>query len=205
MALLAEKPLREQAQYDMVFSYQKRDTMKKNTQTFVLRKATEKDTEDLMHIYNEAKKGMKAMEIDQWKEDGEPNRNTIKRDLLHQCLWVLHNEKNRCIATAAIIETLDPDYADENIQGAWINKENTYLAIHRVAILPSFKGQRLTDYFIHQAEKEAREQQRKSIRIDTHIDNKPMQKWIARHGFLFCGIITIASDGTKRNAYEKIL
>jgi len=122
MSLLAEKPLREQAQYDMVFSYQKRDTMKKKTQTFVLRKATEKDTEDLMHIYNEAKKGMKAMEIDQWKEDGEPNRNTIKRDLLHQCLWVLHGEKNRCIATAAIIETLDPDYADENIQGAWINK-----------------------------------------------------------------------------------
>lgn len=179
--------------------------MKRLDTAFVLTKATAQETKALLHIYNEAKKGMKEMGIDQWREEGEPNRDTIQRDLLHHCLWILKDQQDQCIATAAIIDTRDPDYADEKIKGAWINKENTYLALHRVAILPSFKGQRLTDYFMQQAEKEADEKQRKSIRIDTHRDNKPMQRWIARQGFHFCGTITISSDGTQRNAYEKML
>jgi ribosomal protein S18 acetylase RimI-like enzyme len=197
-------PLR--ARYDTVSETNKREIkMDKEQRVFTLKKATDTDTEDLMHIYNEAKTGMKEMGIDQWREEGEPNRDTIQSDLLHHSLWVLKDEQEHCIATASIIDTRDPDYADDRIKGAWINTENTYLAIHRVAILPFFKGQRLTDYFMQQAEEEAQAKQRKSIRIDTHNDNKPMQKWIARQGFSFCGTITISFDGTQRNAYEKML
>ena len=42
-----------------------------------------------------------------------------------------------------------------------------------------------------------------SVRIDTHADNKPMQRAIEKFGFVYCGIIK-AHDGTPRIAFEKI-
>ena len=41
------------------------------------------------------------------------------------------------------------------------------------------------------------------LRIDTHADNKPMQRAIEKFGFVYCGIIK-AHDGTPRIAFEKI-
>jgi hypothetical protein len=42
----------------------------------------------------------------------------------------------------------------------------------------------------------------KSIRIDTHPDNKIMQGLISRLGYTYCGDVVIES---RRLAYEKIL
>ena len=42
-----------------------------------------------------------------------------------------------------------------------------------------------------------------NIRIDTHRDNRIMQKLISRSGFSYCGIILLA-DGAERLAYQRI-
>lgn len=44
----------------------------------------------------------------------------------------------------------------------------------------------------------------KSIRIDTHQDNKSMQRLILKNNFEYCGIIYV-EDGSERLAYEKVL
>ena len=40
------------------------------------------------------------------------------------------------------------------------------------------------------------------LRIDTHRDNRIMQRLIEKHGFTYCGIIWL-EDGTERLAYER--
>ena len=48
----------------------------------------------------------------------------------------------------------------------------------------------------------AKENNIKSIRIDTHKDNIPMQRALAKHGFIKCGIIHLA-NGDERIAFQK--
>ena len=43
----------------------------------------------------------------------------------------------------------------------------------------------------------------KSLRADTHADNKIMQHLLEKNGFTRCGIIHVA-DGTPRIAYQKL-
>ena len=46
-------------------------------------------------------------------------------------------------------------------------------------------------------------EQSKHLRIDTHPDNKIMQKLFKNLGFEKCGIIYVAKDNFPRYAYEK--
>jgi RimJ/RimL family protein N-acetyltransferase len=43
-----------------------------------------------------------------------------------------------------------------------------------------------------------------SIRVDTHKENKSMQKLLKKNGFTYCGIIYLV-DGNERAAFEKLL
>ena len=42
------------------------------------------------------------------------------------------------------------------------------------------------------------------MRIDTHTDNKVMQKLLTKLGFQRCGIIYVIEDNYPRYAYEKV-
>ena len=43
-----------------------------------------------------------------------------------------------------------------------------------------------------------------NIKIDTHRENKSMQRFLNKNGFEYCGIIYL-KDGAERIAFEKIL
>ena len=47
-----------------------------------------------------------------------------------------------------------------------------------------------------------------SVRIDTHADNKPMQRALRKAGFSLCGVITLVEGndaGAQRIAFEKLV
>jgi len=92
-----------------------------------------------------------------------------------------------------MIPGIDPTYVV--IEGAWLD-DAPYAAVHRVASRGEVKG--LTDQILDWAL-----EQHGNIRIDTHDDNIPMQRALARCGFTPCGRIWI-EDGTPRIAYHKI-
>ena len=48
------------------------------------------------------------------------------------------------------------------------------------------------------------EQGAKNIRVDTHRDNKIMQKLLSTRGYVYCGVIYLA-DGQARLAYQKVV
>ena len=87
----------------------------------------------------------------------------------------------------------DPTYGE--IDGAWLS-DGPYCTIHRVASRGEAHG--LTGEIFHWCMDRCGH-----LRIDTHADNKPMQRAIEKFGFVYCGIIK-AHDGTPRIAFEKM-
>ena len=117
----------------------------------------------------------------------------VVKDIEIGRLFVYENEGSIRGVFAFIIGD-DPTYHLIE-QGQWLS-ETLYGTLHRVASDGSEHG------FLGKC-LEFCEQYISHIRIDTHEDNKVMQKAIAKYGFQYCGII-YADDGTPRLAYEKI-
>ena len=80
--------------------------------------------------------------------------------------------------------------------GSWI-EDSPYGVIHRLAGDGSENG--IGTFCINWAF-----QQCGHLRIDTHGDNKMMQKIVGKLGFVHCGTIYVAKDNYPRLAFEKI-
>ena len=91
-----------------------------------------------------------------------------------------------------LIDGLEPTY--QYIEdGNWLNDE-PYITLHRIA----------SDGKIHGVFKSAIDYCKSicvNIRIDTHNNNKIMQKQIEKNGFERCGTIYV-KDGSPRIAYQ---
>lgn len=167
----------------------------------LFRKSEKKDVKNIMEIINEAKDYFKNNGIDQW-QNGYPNEESILKDIEEGENYVLCDEEEKVIASCAISFRGEKNYLIIE-KGSW--KTNTpYAVIHRVAVRSSLKGKGLSGILVKEAEKMCRGKEIKSIRIDTHQDNKSMQRLILKNGFEYCGIIYV-EDGSERLAYEKIL
>lgn len=158
-----------------------------------IRSAEKNDLNAIMQIYSVAREFM--------EENGNPNqwgkifppRELIADDIEKGRLFVI--EENGSIhGVFAFIIGNDPTYAViEN--GSWLT-ETEYGAIHRVAsdgkmhgVLSAAVGFCLTKI--------------SHLRIDTHKDNRVMQRQILKNGFTECGTI-YTDDGSPRIAYERL-
>lgn len=92
----------------------------------------------------------------------------------------------------ALLTGEEPTYAQiEN--GAWLNDE-PYVTIHRIAGDGQAHG-------LFQCAAEYCKRISANVRIDTHADNRIMQRLIERSGFQKCGVIYVR-DGSPRIAYQ---
>ncbi len=169
----------------------------------LFRKTKKEDLEKVMEIINQAKKYFKENKIDQW-QNGYPNEDSILNDIAEGESYVLCNDdkQKNILAVCAVSFRGEKNYLVIE-KGQW--KSNIpYAVLHRVAVDNNFKGKGLSSIVVKETEKLCHEKNFRSIRIDTHEDNKPMQKLILKNGFEYCGIIYVA-DGSERFAYEKLL
>ncbi len=93
------------------------------------------------------------------------------------------------------------------MNGTWLNNGDDYIVIHRVAIHSQHAGHgyatRLFNAVIDHVV--ADHPEIKSIRIDTHADNKPMQHLIAKMGFTKVGEIKgVYHPADLSYVYEKL-
>ena len=80
-------------------------------------------------------------------------------------------------------------------EGNWLNDES-YGVLHRVASNGEAKGV-FKEILLYASEHYS------NIRIDTHHDNKIMQRLLEQNGFVYCGVIFLG-DGSPRLAYQRI-
>lgn len=164
-----------------------------------IRKSQYSDIDSIMVVVSEAQEYFKNNGIDQW-QDGYPNHDSFINDIDNQCSYVLI-DNDKIIGTMYF--TFDEDPCYRVIDGNW-KTDYQYGVIHRIAVLSSYKGQGLASHMLDYAVKECMSNNIHSIRIDTHIDNLSMQKFLYKNGFELCGTITLES-GASRIALEKII
>ncbi len=164
------------------------------------RLAVESDVDNIMDIIKQAQDYLKNQGIDQW-QDNYPNYETIKNDIKNNNCYVLLND-NIIVGTVAAIFGEEKTY--NNIyNGKWISDKD-YLTIHRLAISSDHKGLGLSSVILNKIEELCISKKIYSIRVDTHEENIPMQNFLRKASFQYCGIICLG-NGDKRIAFEKII
>ncbi|MGL5345761.1 MAG: GNAT family N-acetyltransferase [Peptostreptococcaceae bacterium] len=164
------------------------------------RKTSSQDIEYVMKIINKSQDYFKEQGIDQW-QNNYPNSEVIQEDIDKDSSYVLLNN-NQIVGTTAL--SFDGESTYDNIyEGEWLTTSD-FAVIHRIAVDNSFKGLGFASKIISEVENICLLNNIKSIKVDTHEDNKSMQRLLDKCGFKYCGVIYLP-DNAKRVAYEKEL
>lgn len=164
--------------------------MMEKTQDLTIRKAVDNDLDTLMGIFDIAKQYMVAHgNPNQWIQ-GYPSAELIRQQIEQGWCYVCMSGEV-ITATFCFIPGPDPTYG--HIEGEWLS-DRPYYVVHRIASNGQVKG------ILECCLKWCRERCR-SLRIDTHRDNYPMQHLLRKNGFHYCGVIRVA-NGTERLAYQ---
>ena len=169
----------------------------------MIRKTTKEDIKEIMPIFEEARKTIAALGIDQW-QNGYPSAEVVLADVKQDQSYLCELD-GRIVGTFAMLENGEPTY-DKIYDGHWLTGDESrdYIAIHRVAISVSSRGSGLSGKIIAYAVDFAKALGRNSLRIDTHRGNVVMRRMLEKNGFVHCGTIFLES-GDERVAYEKII
>ena len=161
-----------------------------------IRHSTERDIERMMEIYAGARRFMAENgNPNQWGPTAWPPEALIRRDIARGDSYVCVHE-GRVVGTFYFIKgrDIEPTYARIE-DGAW-RDDSPYGVVHRLAGDGSVKG--IGGFCIDWAYQNCGH-----IRIDTHGDNRVMQRLLERLGFVRCGTIYVEEDDYPRLAYEK--
>ncbi len=160
--------------------------------TFEIRKSVRADLKEILGIYSKAREFMaKSGNPNQWK-DSKPDPALVERDIEDGLSYVCIFD-NEIVGVMAFIPGEDPTYKII-VGGQWLDDEE-YCVVHRIASSGKVRG-------VGTALLEWAYERCSNVRIDTHRDNKVMQKLLSKLGYSYCGIIFLA-DGDERMAYQK--
>ena len=166
------------------------------------RKSTKQDIPAIMQIIAYAQQYLASLDIDQW-QNGYPNEAQILNDINNEESFVVLNEENKIIATYMFSTRGEANY--NSIDGKWLTAtKDQYGVIHRIAVAENQTNKGLARKIISACEQKLSEKNIKSMRIDTHNDNKGMQHLVKKLNYTYCGII-IVTDGSERLAFEKLV
>ena len=128
----------------------------------------------------------------QW-EEGFPPQAVLEADIQAECSYVCV-EDGRILATFFFSTAGEPTYRVIR-EGAWLDAA-PYGVVHRIAAAEQGHGAAAycLDWCLAQCG---------NIRIDTHRDNKPMQRLLARLGYAYCGLIDLEEGRGERLAFQK--
>lgn len=167
-----------------------------------IRETKEQDLVQIDALYRTAREALKAQGVDQWQDGDYPNAEDARQDMLQGTGHVLE-ENGEILAVACIAFGREPTY-DVIVNGAWGAQPKIYGFLHRIAVAPHAKGQNIAGRMFEELKRQAEQRGIHVLRADTHRDNLPMQRALAKAGYFYRGVIYV-EDGSERLAYEKIL
>ena len=162
--------------------------------SYTICRAERSQLPQILKIYADARQYMRDTgNPNQWGAD-RPEEATLREDIAKGQLY-LCMDTQQILGVFAYIPGIDPTYLVIE-GGQWLN-EAPYGVIHRIAVAQHQKG--VASFCFRWALEQCPD-----LRIDTHHDNLPMQKALAKNGFTRCGIIYLA-NGDPRIAYHKTM
>lgn len=158
----------------------------------LIRQATTADIDTVMLLLDLGRQRMGASgNRHQWTV-GYPRRETVEEDVRRGQCYVIEMA-GILVATFVLAQGPDPTYA-RIWHGQWIDNEQPYSVIHRMAARPTMHG-------VFALVMQFCKRMATNLRIDTHQDNAPMLYNIRKHGFEYCGVIHVG-DGSERLAFQ---
>ena len=174
---------------------------------FEPRRAEIADMDALLDILEQAKAYLRESGVDQWQE-GYPNREALAADIEAGRGWLFECVDNGEIAGYECV-AMTPEVCYREIDGAWLTDGENYAVIHRAMAAARYRGTRLAAEMFSFAAELAAGMGRLSVRVDTHRDNKAMNRLAQKLGFTYCGEVDVSlmdpCRDPKRNAYEKLV
>lgn len=169
------------------------------------RQATLSDIDRIMEIIGDAQRFLKESEVDQW-QNGYPTREVYEADINKDCCHVFTVDGKIAGVISVFFEP--EECYDVVYDGNWITGDAPYALFHRAAVGNDYRGMGIASQMLSYAENMATLRGLKSMRGDTHRNNKAMRTLLEKRGFLHCGTIYI--NGVKdaqneRVCYEKLL
>jgi hypothetical protein len=159
-----------------------------------IRLATEADVIAAEGIYENARRFMaESGNPTQWAGD-YPNGYDVRIGIEAGTSYVCEDD-GEIVATFHFEANADDPTYHKIYDGVWKNNL-PYGVIHRIAV--KYHGRGIIDFCFKECFKLSA-----NLKIDTHEDNIPMRKCLARNGFDYCGIIFL-QNGESRLAYQKI-
>ena len=159
----------------------------------IIRKAKTKEIDDIMDVYDAAKRFMRQTGNEKQWIDGYPSKELILGNIRDGGLYVCLSDDEQ-ITGAFYFKVEDDKTYTKIYDGEWLDNK-PYGVVHRIASNGKQKG-------VGDACMLWCFEQCSNIRVDTHRDNTVMQNILIRNGYRQCGIIYVA-NGTERIAFQK--
>ena len=164
------------------------------------RKANIQDIDEVMVAVEDARRLLKEEGNGQW-QFGYPARSDFINDINNGNLFLVLTSDGE-IASCCAITGYEEAYM-HLYEGAWLT-DYEYIVMHRVAVKEKYRGQgfgkALFEVFISEGKKRGI----KSLRIDTHKNNKLLLHLFDLYGFTYCGKAILPPD-KDRVMYEKVI
>lgn len=158
-----------------------------------IRKTTEKDIPAINEIYASARAFMRQTgNPTQWNGI-YPGERDIANDVKHGIGYAVC-DGDEIVGAFAFFVGEEPTYCRMD-GGSW-KKGGPYGVIHRIAVARHGAG--IAGFCFDFCYEIC-----KNLRIDTHRDNRVMQRALEKNGFSYCGIIYLA-NGDERLAYQRV-
>ena len=153
---------------------------------------------EIMRILGEARLAQRAMGFMQWG-DGYPPESAVVADIESGHGYLLKDDDDVSAGYVAISYS-DREY--DRLDHIWIEKGD-YGVAHRIAIADSHRGKGVATRLFDLFEQEIAATGRRIVRIDTGVENRPMQHILDKRGYRSLGVHTFVWG--ERLAYEKNL
>ncbi len=159
-----------------------------------IRKTTEADVPAAARIYEDARAFMRAAgNPTQWAQE-YPSKESVLSDMERGVGYVCEDGDE--IVAVFMFEIGRDETYDVIYDGEWQNGE-PYAVIHRIAVAKDAHGRGVAGFCFAECFNRF-----PNLKIDTHCDNIPMQRSLARAGFERCGTIHL-KNGEERIAFQK--
>ena len=150
----------------------------------ILRKASFDVVSDVMRILTQARQAQRVAGFRQW-DDGFPSPDVVKADISNGIGYIL--DDGGVAAGYVAIARHDEEY--DRHPELW-DIAMDYAVFHRIAIADDYRGQKLSATLFDMAEDLAIQLGAIVIRIDTGLENRPMQHILATRGYKDLGQCT---------------
>lgn len=162
-----------------------------------LRTATIEDIDAVMRIFSQARLAQRKAGFRQW-EDDYPSLEVLKSDIRDAKGYILDDDGQQAGYVAIALKDEEYDAHPE----LWDVTES-YAVFHRIAISDDYRGLKLSSALFDMAESKATRADAAFVRIDTGLENHPMQHILSQRGYRNLG--PCAFTWGERLAYEKPL